>query len=340
MLGKHTPTMIITSSPFTPALAIQIPIRTRYPHSIFAPSMSGIPHHEMQDYFRPNAFQSQKPQQAPQNLQIDWECCQGECKQRINNNVPKESSCRVCKHKLAGGELCLNTRLYDHNEIPKLPSSTFLSSNTRFDRPAATIAAQQATRTHGRWNAEEAMRREKRAKEMERRDSEERWSKRKRRVKCAILCVAGGDTGRYPNLAAPEEYRAGRAMYFNEIVGGVASPISVLQRHTACRLPVYATQAYTTYPSSIKLDTAMGRYCCTCGTPNAGDGASREDYTRVTACSNCKHGCCWQCSLFRLGPEYPMKASAAPRGTQPTSSSNHWHSDHHGGSTNVPASYD
>lgn len=179
--------MIITSSPFTPALAFQIPIRTRYSRSTFPPSMSGIPRHEMQDYLRPNAFQNQEPQQAPQNLQIDWECCQGECKQRINSNVHKESRCIVCRHKLADCDLCLQTGLYDHKEIPKLPSSTFLSSNTGFDRPTATIAAQQAASTHGGWNAEEAMRREKRAKEMERRDSEERWNKRKRRLECVIL---------------------------------------------------------------------------------------------------------------------------------------------------------
>ena len=149
--------------------------------------MSGIPRQKLQDYLPSNASQIQERQQDPNALRIDWVCCQEICKQRINNKVNKESSCTVCRHKLADCIECLENRLYDHNAIPELPSSTFLSSNTGFDRPAATIAAQQAAKSAGIWNAEEAMRREKRAMGVERRDSDERWNERKKRVKCVIL---------------------------------------------------------------------------------------------------------------------------------------------------------
>lgn len=149
--------------------------------------MSGIPRHELRDYLASNASQIQERQQDPKALRIDWVCCREECKQRINNNVHKESSCMVCRHKLADCNECLKNRLYDHNAIPELPSSTFLLSNTGFGRPAAKIAAQQAAKSAGTWNAEEAMRQEKRATGVEGRDSGERWKRRKRRVKCVIL---------------------------------------------------------------------------------------------------------------------------------------------------------
>ena len=149
--------------------------------------MSGIPRHELQHYLRPNAFQNQDQQQGAKRLQIDWECCGEKCKQRINNDVHKKSSCIVCRHTLADCEECLNNRLYDHNAIPELPSPTFSSSNTGFAGPAAKIAAQQVAKVAERWEVEEAMRREKRTTEVRRRDIEEKWNKRKRRAKCVIL---------------------------------------------------------------------------------------------------------------------------------------------------------
>ena len=187
MFGRHTLYHDLASSPLSLALPVQISIRTRYSHPIFAPTMSGIPRHELHYYLPSNASQIQEQQQGAKRLQIDWACCGEKCKQRIHNDVHKESSCMVCRHKLADCNECLKNRLYDHNAIPELPSPTFSSSNAGFAGTAASIAARQAAKAAERWEVEEAMRREKRTTEVGRRDIEEKWNKRKRRAKCVIL---------------------------------------------------------------------------------------------------------------------------------------------------------
>jgi hypothetical protein len=116
---------------------------------------------------------------------------------------------------LADCVLCLNARLYNHNHVPEVPNSTFSSQNTGFGHVAARIAAQEATRRNGIWNADDARRKEKRAKEVKRKARKERRDMKMRHAHCVILWgaleerggsrhVVGEDNGKYPNLTAME----------------------------------------------------------------------------------------------------------------------------------------
>jgi hypothetical protein len=91
---------------------------------------------------------------------------------------------------LADCILCLDTGLFKHNHIPEVPDSTLSSQNAGFGHVAARIAAQEATRRSGIWNADDARRKEKRTTEVNRKARKARKEKRDmktRHAQCVIL---------------------------------------------------------------------------------------------------------------------------------------------------------